>query len=475
MKKTKIIATISNEKCDVELLKRMYEAGMNVVRINTAHQEPEDTLEVLENVRAVSEKIAVMIDTKGPEIRTTSSETPIHVKTGDTIEVHGDPGGQWSSGSICVTYEHFAEEMDKDDLILIDDGAVALKVLGKDEGVLYCEVQNDGTIMGHKSVNTPSVHITNLPALSEKDRRFIEFAADNDIDFIAHSFVRSKEDVLEIQKILDMKKSRIKIIAKIENQQGVDNIDEILDHAYGVMVARGDLAVEIPAEQIPLIQKMLVKKCIERRRPVIIATQMLQSMIENPRPTRAEVSDVANACLDHTDAIMLSGETAYGKYPVEAVSMMARIAKVVEAGGEQFIDAPYEPDNTVTSYLSKAAVKAALRLNTRAIIADTISGRTIRSMAAYRGKNPIYAQCYSKRVMRELALSYGVEADYMETDLSAHEFLYKALTRLLEAKKFTEKCLITVLAGNYGVANGASYVEISTPENMLKRCRKMIS
>ncbi|NOY69481.1 MAG: pyruvate kinase [Deltaproteobacteria bacterium] len=469
MKKTKIIATISNKMCDVELLQSLYDAGMNVVRMNTAHQEPEDALTVVENVRKVSDKIAIMVDTKGPEIRTTNAKKPINVKTGDILEVRGDHDGECTIDSICVSYDHFVNDLKKDDLILIDDGSVELKVLDKTGSALRCTVENDGVIMGHKSINIPSVHIANLPSLSEKDKRFVEFAADNDIDFIAHSFVRRKEDILEIQEILDRKKSKVKIIAKIENQEGVNNIDEILDHAYGAMVARGDLAIEIPAERIPIIQKKLVKKCIERRKPVIIATQMLQSMVDNPRPTRAEVSDVANACLDHTDAIMLSGETAYGKYPVEAVRMMTKIALEIESSGDTFIDTSYEQDNNVTSYLSKAAVKAALRINTKGLIADTISGKTILSMAAYRGENPIYAQCYSKRVMRELALSYGVHVNYMKPDLSAHEFLRRALTQLLEEKKFTEKCMVTILAGHYGADNGASYVEISTPENMLKR------
>ena len=274
---------------------------------------------------------------------------------------------------------------------------------------------------------------------------------------------------MAIQNILDAKRSAIKIIAKIENQQGVDNIDEILDHVYGVMVARGDLAIEIPAERIPIIQKKLVRKCIERRKPVIIATQMLQSMIKSPRPTRAEVSDVANACLDRTDAIMLSGETAFGKYPLESVQMMTRIAEEIESSLSTFTDSPYEAENSVTSYLAKAAVKASLRLKTSALIADSISGKTILSLVAYRGKNPIFAQCYSMRVMRELALSYGVYASYMTPDITSHEFLRTALNRLLAEKYFDEESLITVLAGHFGATYGASYVEISTARNLLER------
>jgi len=469
MKKTKIIATISNKMCDIPLLEQMFAAGMNVVRMNTAHQTPEEALKVVQNVRAVSDRIALMIDTKGPEIRITEMDKEIPVKSGDILSIKGNKNESSSNECLFVNYDDFVHDMSLGDKILIDDGEIELCVVDKKSDALTCEVLNDGAIKSRKGVNLPSVKIKNLPALSEKDRTFIEFAAEHNVDFIAHSFVRRKEDVLAIQEILDAKKSPVKIIAKIENQEGVDNIDEIIDHCFGVMVARGDLAIEIPAERIPIIQKGLVRKCIERRKPVIIATQMLQSMVNSPRPTRAEVSDVANACLDHTDAIMLSGETANGKYPVEAVQMMTKIAVEVESSLSTFIDTSYESENDVTGYLSKAAVKSALRLSTKALIADTISGKTILSLAAYRGENMIYAFCYSKRVMRELALSFGVHAYYMRPDLTSHEFLKAALTHLLAEDRFDEDSLITVLAGNFGSNTGASYVEISTAKNLLKR------
>ncbi len=469
MKKTKIIATISDRMCDVPLLEQLFAAGMNVVRLNTAHQTPEEALKVIQNVRAVSDRIALMIDTKGPEIRITEMAKEIPVKSGDILSIKGNKNKSSSNECLFVNYDDFVDDMSPGDKILIDDGDIELCVVDKASDSLTCEVRNDGAIKSRKGINLPSVKIKNLPSLSAKDKIFVKFAAEHDIDFIAHSFVRRKEDVLAIQKILDAEKSPVKIIAKIENQEGVDNINEILDHCYGVMVARGDLAIEIPAERIPIIQKNLVRKCIDRRKPVIIATQMLQSMVDSPRPTRAEVSDVANACLDHTDAIMLSGETANGKYPVEAVKMMTKIAVEVESSLSTFIDTSYESGNDVTGYLSKAAVKAALRLNTKALIADTISGKTIVSLAAYRGENRIYAFCYSKRVMRELALSFGVRTYYMKPDLTSHEFLETALNQLLSENRFKEDSLITVLAGNFGSDNGASYVEISTAKNLLKR------
>ncbi|MBF0227156.1 MAG: pyruvate kinase [Desulfobacterales bacterium] len=468
MKKTKIIATISNNNCDPSFLQELHKAGMDIVRMNTAHQAIDDAAKMIENIRAVSDRIAIMVDTKGPNIRTTSTNEDIFVKTGDIINVKGSKDELTTYQCICVTHEKLADDLNIGNRILIDDGDMELIVREKDSHVLKCEVQNDGKIKGGKNVNVPSVKI-NLPSLTSKDESFIRFAAKNDLDFIAHSFVRNKDDVLAVQKILDEEKSPIKIIAKIENQEGVENIDEILDYAYGAMVARGDLSIEIPTEKIPLIQKGLIKKCIERRKPVIVATQMLQSMINSPRPTRAEVSDVGNACLDGTDAIMLSGETAYGKYPLEAVQMMTKIAIEIESGHDTFNNIPYEADNSVTSYLAKAAVKASMRLNTKALVADTISGKTIKSLAAYRGKNPIYAQCYSKKVVRELALSYGVHADYMKQDLTSHEFIKTILTKLIKEGHFKEDDLITVLAGNFGSAFGASYIEISPAQNMLKR------
>ncbi len=467
--KTKIVATISNLNCSPEFIKGLYKAGMTVVRLNTAHMSHSDALEIIKNTKLVSEKIGILLDTKGPEIRTCDSEKPLDVKYGDTIRIKGAPGKTSHDDIIYVSYEHFVKDVPVGSSILIDDGYIALAVMEKDDEYLSCYVENDGVINARKSINIPSVHVK-LPALSQKDKGFIEFAADNDLDFIAHSFVRNKEDVIAVQNILDLKKSPIKIIAKIENAQGVQNLNEILDHAYGVMIARGDLAVEIPTEQIPLIQKQIVKTCIEKRKPVIVATQMLHSMIDSPRPTRAEVSDVANACLDHTDALMLSGETANGKYPEVAVRTMAKIAQEVESKKSSFIDVPYTLENKVTAYLAKAAVKAALRLNTKGIVADSLTGKSIRELAAYRGDNPIYAQIYDRRVMRQLSLSFGVFADYIPMDLTSAQPLKESICRLLAEKRFKDEDLIIVLAGSFGADLGASYIEISPAGILKKKC-----
>ncbi|MDZ7608396.1 MAG: pyruvate kinase [Cyclobacteriaceae bacterium] len=274
---------------------------------------------------------------------------------------------------------------------------------------------------------------------------------------------------------MDERKSDIKIIAKIENQAGVDNLDEILDHVYGIMVARGDLAVEIPQERIPIVQKMIISKCIARRKPVITATQMLHSMIHNPRPTRAEISDVANAVYDGTDAIMLSGETAYGDYPLESVKTMATIAIEVESANLPMKETPLLIiNNEISAFLARSAVRAAIELNAKAIIADTNRGRTVRALAAYRGNKFIFAQCYDKKVMRELALSYGVVPNYSIRRKTSEAFMYDALTMLRKVTDVGNDDRIVVLAGNFGPTHGPSFIEVSTLENLWKICERIV-
>jgi pyruvate kinase len=467
LKKTKIVATISDFHCEVDFIRELYNNGMDVVRLNTAHQSIDDSLKVVRNVRAVSDKIPLMIDTKGPEIRTTPSDYKVAVKKGDRVQFKGDSSKSTTPDCIYVNYDHFTHELEIGKKILIDDGDIEFEVVEKTQDALFCVATNDGIVKGKKSINVPGTKF-NLPALNAKDYDFIHMAIEQDIDFIAHSFVRNKEDVMAIQHILDEHKSRIKIIAKIENQEGVDNLDEILPHVHGVMIARGDLAIEIPYEKIPGIQKMIINKCIDARKPVIVATQMLHSMIENPRPTRAEVSDVANAIYSKTDAIMLSGETASGNYPVEAVSTMSRIAHEVEKSRSNMHVTPMLVMSTRTSaYLSKSAVEASIELDCKAIIADTSTGRTIRNIACYRGRKPVFAQCYDKRVVRELALSFGVYPDYIPEG-TTHKFIIYALNNLLERKHLEKTDKVVVLGGNFEWTQSASFIEISTVQNMLE-------
>lgn len=468
-KRTKIVATISDKNCDTEFIRQLYEAGMNVIRINSAHLDINGALKIIKNTRKVSEKIAILLDTKGPEVRTTICDTPISLKKGATISMIGDPTQKSSADSIYVSYPSFSSDIPLGSTILMDDGELELKVLRKKGNSLECSIENDGLLGSRKSVNIPGVKLP-LPSLTEKDRTFIEMAVKNDLDFIAHSFVRSKQDVLDVQEVLDSFRSTIKIIAKIENQEGVENLDDILDNVYGIMVARGDLGIEIPYEQIPGIQKMIIKKCIITRKPVIVATQMLHSMITNPRPTRAEVSDIANAIYSQTDAIMLSGETANGKYPVEAVETMTKIALEVEKNKEKFLDIPYmDITGEISAYLAKVAVKTAFRIGARGIIADTLGGRTIRDMASYRGTNLILAQCYSLTTMRQLALSYGVYPGYQERRKSMDEFIHIALKNLITAHNLKGNDIVVVLAGNFSAGTGFSFIEVGSVQYLKDR------
>lgn len=468
-KRTKIVATISDKKAEPLFIRRLYEAGMDVVRINTAHQDIEGTLRVLENVRKVSDKIAFLIDTKGPEVRTSDTDAPVSFKKGEFVKVTGEEETRTSQSVISVSYPDFASDISVGSRIMIDDGVLELEAVSKDGKFLECVVLNDGTLGSRKSVNVPNTSLK-LPSVSEKDKLYIDFAIEHDIDFIAHSFVRNAQDVKDVQKLLDKKKSKIKIIAKIENQEGVENINEIMEHSYGIMVARGDLAIEIPYEKIPGIQRKIIEKCIKRRKPVIVATQMLHSMIDNPRPTRAEISDIANAIYSQTDAIMLSGETAYGKYPVEAVETMTRVAKEVEKNKTKFLDLPAGAlTGEVSAYLAKMAVKTASRINAKFIISDTVRGRTIRNMSSFRGINYILAQCYSSRTMRELALSYGVYPGLQEKHKSSDMFLRIALEKLLESHELKDNDKIVILAGNFNRGTGSSYIEVGSVEHLKER------
>jgi len=467
MKHTKIVATISDKRCDIEFIRQLFEAGMNVVRLNTAHISPESAILMINNVREVSDSIGILIDTKGPEIRTKNINSPIEVKKDDLIKVKGGDG-QSEPGTVYVSYKSIHQEVPVGNQILIDDGDLALEVIERTNDCLICRVGNSGYIKNRKSINTPGVSV-NLPSISEKDIEFIEFAAQNDVDFIAHSFVRNKQDVIAVQEILDKFESKIKIIAKIENSDGVNNIDEILQYAYGIMVARGDLGIEIPAEKIPGIQRKLIRKAVQQKKPVIIATQMLHSMIDNPRPTRAEVSDVATAIYDRTDAIMLSGETAYGNFPVESVQTMSKIAIEVEASKDRRNDLPVPRlDNETSAFLAEAAVLASKEVKVNAIVTDTLTGKIARYIAAFRGAVPVYAKCHNGRVKRELALSYGVFPSEIISKKNKYKLIETSLLDLVEKKLITEKDTVVYVGGNFGVGGGTSFIEIASVEQLAR-------
>lgn len=468
-KSTKIVATISDQRCDVDFLRELYIEGMNVVRMNSAHLQREGFLQIINNVRAVSKHIAILMDTKGPEVRTTIAEdNAIEIKSGDIIKVKGNPDQMSTNECVCVNYPFFVRDLHVGDDILFDDGEIDLKVESKENDYLLCKALNDGVLGSRKSVNIPGVRI-NLPSLTERDKVNILFAIEQNIDFIAHSFVRNKQDLIDIQKILDDHNSPIKIISKIENQEGVDNIDEILEHTYGVMIARGDLGIEVAQEKIPGIQRKLIRKCVKAKKPVIVATQMLHSMIKNPRPTRAEVTDVANAIYYRTDALMLSGETAYGKYPVESVRTMASIAKEAEKTKMAENDIPIEiSTHDLTSFLCNAAVETSTKLGTKAIITDTYSGRTARYLAAYRGTVPVLAICYHERSTRELALSYGVIPIYQQGKGNTQQYFIEALQHLLEKGWIERESLVCYLSGSFGEGFGTTFIEVNNVNKILE-------
>lgn len=473
-KKTKIVATISDKRCDSGFIRDLFEAGMDVVRINSAHLEIEGALKIIRNVREVSDKIAIIIDTKGPEIRTTVCDAPVKIKKGSRVTFIGDPDGKTSDGTIYVSYRDFASAVPAGAAILLDDGDIELKAVNRNGNSLECLAVNDGILGSRKGVNIPGVKIP-LPSLTDKDKSFIEMAVRNNVDFIAHSFVRTSQDVLDVQAVLDSYNSNIKIIAKIENNEGVDNLGEILEHVYGIMVARGDLAIEIPFEKVPVIQKMIISRCIYFRKPVIVATQMLHSMISNPRPTRAEISDIANAVYSQTDAIMLSGETAIGKYPVESVRTMAKVALEVEKNKEKYLELPFmNVTGEISAYLAKVAVETSVRIGAKGIIADTLAGRTIREMAGYRGYNLILAQCYSVSTMRELALSYGVYASYQEKKNSVDEFIKTALKNLTLVHNLKGNEIIVILAGNFSGGTGFSFIEVGSVKYLEDRVNSVL-
>ena len=481
-KKTKIIAALSDFRANEDFIRQLFEAGMDVVRINSAHLTEEGASRVVEAVRKVNPSIPVILDTKGPEIRVTAVDEQydggIEFHAGDRVRVRGTADGIPSTRElIYLNVATIVRDIEVGARLLIADGELELRVVDKDSDELLCEFVRGSVLRSRKSVNVPGMQIE-LPSLTEKDRRFIEWAVHNDVDFIAHSFVRDARDVEAVQEILDRFDSPIKIISKIENQQGIDNLDEIIEASYGIMVARGDMGVELPAEMIPNMQRRIVERCIAAKRPVIIATQMLYSMVHSPRPTRAEVSDVASAIFERVDAVMLSDETAMGDYPVQAVTTMARIAREIERDEDHFppmVDLNMVSVNhEVTAQLARSAVRASINLPIRYVILDTLSGRTGRYLAAFRGRRLVVAVCYTRHAQRILALSYGVvpilrEPSSDENYQSRYHFVIDALDFIERKHSLLPTDMVAVIGGSFGSHYGASYIEISDVERLRER------
>ena len=452
-KKTKIVCTLGPASDSEEVLTQLVQNGLNVCRFNFSHGSHEEQKARMDTAKKVREKlnlpIALLLDTKGPEIRTGNFADP---------EVLLEQGSQFiitmdevlgTKEKCTVSYKELINDVKVGDTILIDDGLVGLRITEIKDNDIICVVENSGIVKNHKGVNLPGVKI-NLPALTEKDISDIEFGIEQGIDFIAASFVRKASDVLAIREILENNNAtHIQIISKIENQEGVENLDEILQVSDGLMVARGDLGVEVPTEEIPIIQKNMIKKCNELGKPVITATQMLDSMIRNPRPTRAEVTDVANAIYDGTDAIMLSGETAAGKYPVEAVKVMASIAKRIEEtlDYEELLKASNLKGSTVTDAISYATCTTAVELNASAIVTSTSSGHTARMVSKFRPKTPIVAATDSEVTKRQLSLSWGVYTAKAPKASNTDEVVEYSIDVAKEAGYVNEGELVVITAG----------------------------
>lgn len=416
MKKTKIVCTLGPASAGEEVMEKMLLAGMNVARFNFSHGDHKYHKELLDRFRRVRDGLglpaAALLDTKGPEIRLENLKGgKAELKDGQaftltTENIDGD--GQRAS----ITYQRLPLLLKEGDRVLIDDGKIQLKVFACTEREIQCQVAHGGTISNHKGINVPNVHL-DMPYLSEKDKADLLFAVENDMDYIAASFVRTKQDIIDMRRFLDYHGGHtIKIIAKIENAEGINNFDEILKHADGIMIARGDMGVEVEYERLPGLQKRFIRKCYQSGKMVITATQMLESMIHNINPTRAEITDVANAVFDGTSAIMLSGESAAGAYPVQAVEVMAKIARQAEADAfamNIYVDLNHEMDaSDVTNAICDATCTTAKDVNAKAIIAVTKYGQTARCMSKFRPKEPIVAATPEVKAFHQLALSWGV-------------------------------------------------------------------
>ena len=441
---------------DKIILKELIAGGMNVARFNFPHGSYEEHAERIALVRQVSEQlgipVALMLDTKGPEIRTglLKDGKKVSLEQGKeftlyTEEREGDETG------CSITYQQLVYDVRKGDTILIDDGLIGLEVQRVSADKIECIIKNGGELGERKGVNVPNVKI-HLPGVTQKDREDILFGIEQGVDYIAASFVRNSDCIMDIREILEDNHGRdIGIIAKIENAEGVENIDEILDAADGIMVARGDLGVEIPADQVPHIQKKIIHKCNRKCKPVVTATQMLDSMIRNPRPTRAEAGDVANAIYDGSDAIMLSGETAMGKYPVEAVRMMAKIAETTEAhldySNLQKLNKKQRKKD-ISMAVGFASVSTAEILKASCLVVPTMTGYTARMISSLRPKTPIYAISPSEQAVRRMQLYWGVYAMPGETEDSTRHMITNSMKIILRRKLIKKGELAVFTAGD---------------------------
>lgn len=466
MRRTKILCTLGPAVGDRRILERLFRTGFDIARLNFSHGTYEEHLARIEMVRAINEKlgmnVALLLDTKGPEIRTGPADAPVLLEKGREV-VLTTRMVRSTAERISVSYADLPSEVKPGNLILLDDGLIGLEVLSASGEDIRCRVKNTGELGSKKGVNLPKVDVK-LPSISEKDKQDILFGMEQGVDFIALSFVRAAEDIRQARRIIGTGNRKIQIIAKIECELAVRNIDEIIEEADGIMIARGDLGVEIPIRELPGVQKRIIQKCRLAAKPVITATQMLDSMIRNPRPTRAEVSDIANSIIDGTDAIMLSGETASGSYPVESLKTMNEIAREIETQLTVFEPMHFKKlkkSLSLVDLIAYSTVDIGRKIRAKCLLIPTCSGASARRVSRYRPEMPIVALVDNDDLMKHLKLVWGVEAkrideDYQGTD----ELISRGEEELLKSKGYKAGDIIVVTAG----------IPIKTPgtTNMIK-------
>lgn len=450
MKKTKIICSIGPASRKYEVMKSMVENGMNVARINFSHADLTEKKETVELVKKINKElkinVGILYDTKGPDFRTGIVENDgINLKEGKTIRiVKDDIVG--TEEAITVNYKEALNNINIDDIILLEDGLMKLLVVDKDKKGLTCSIIVGGILGSRKGINVPGVDL-DMPFISEQDKEDILYACHHDGDFIALSFVSSKEDILAVKEILEQENSSMQIISKVESNTAISNIDEIIEYSDGIMVARGDLGVEVPMKELPIIQKKIIEKCRKAGKFCIVATEMLASMYKNARPTRAEVTDIANAVLDGTDAVMLSGETTTGKYPIEAVRYMAEIVENTEKylDYENIVKPEYEAD--ITDTIARSVVDASNMLDVKVIVAATLSGLTAKKISNLRPKTIILAACPTEKVAHLLSLRFGVYTTLLPVYESTDDMVEEAINKTKNFMDLKENDLIVVTGG----------------------------
>ncbi|GKX49811.1 pyruvate kinase PykF [Budvicia aquatica] len=462
MKKTKIVCTIGPKTESEEVLGKLLDAGMNVMRLNFSHGDYNEHGQRIKNLRAVmaktGQKAAILLDTKGPEIRTMKLEggNDASLVVGQTFTFTTDQSVIGNSERVAVTYTGFASDLQVGNTVLVDDGLIGMQVIEVKANEVVCRVLNSGDLGENKGINLPNVSIQ-LPALSEKDKNDLVFGCEQNVDFVAASFIRKRSDVLDIREHLKAHGGEhIQIISKIENQEGLNNFDEILEASDGIMVARGDLGVEIPVEEVIFAQKMMIEKCNRARKVVITATQMLDSMIKNPRPTRAEAGDVANAILDGTDAVMLSGESAKGKYPLEAVTIMATICERTDRVMPCRVDTLATSGKLrITEAICRGAVETAEKLDAVLIVVATQGGKSAKAVRKYFPTAPILALTTNETTARQLVLTKGVTAELVKEIASTDDF-YRIGKEAALASGLAQKGQMIVMVTGALVASGTT-------------------